>query len=296
MTTLINLNFQNTQKVIAAFLIKGKEGYVLVETGPHSSWPSLQSSLGELGVDLKEIKGILVTHIHLDHSGGVWQLAKSGIPCYVHPIGRPHLVDPNKLYNSAAKIYGQENMEKLWGKVDTIDPALVHAIEDNQEFSIAGVKIKPFYTPGHASHHIVYAIEGQLFSGDLLGVRIEKGPIIVQAPPPELDVELWLDSIKRIRKHKFDRLMMTHFGIVEKNVEEHYDKMEQALHSAKDWMKKSLETGKADEEIFRMWEEETKDAIRKKGGDEELIHQYITANPPFMSVSGFKRYLSKLEK
>lgn len=296
MTTLIDLKFQDTQKVIAAFLIKGKEGYVLVETGPHSAWPSLKSSLDKLGVDLKEIKGILVTHIHLDHSGGVWQLAKHGIPCYVHPIGKPHLVDPAKLYNSAGKIYGHDNMEKLWGKVETIDPALVHAVEDNQELSIAGVKIKAYHTPGHASHHIAYEVDGQLFAGDLLGVRIDVGPVIVQAPPPELNVELWIESIKKVQKHKFDRLMITHFGAVEKNVEEHYEKMIQALHNAKDWMKKSLATGKPDEELFRMWEEETKNAIRKENGDEELVHEYVTANPPFMSVSGFKRYLSKLEQ
>ena len=51
---------------------------------------------------------MLVTHIHLDHSGGAWKFAKNGAKIYVHPIGAPHLENPERLISSASKIYGDK--------------------------------------------------------------------------------------------------------------------------------------------------------------------------------------------
>ena len=71
-------------------------------------------------LSIKKIKNVLVTHIHLDHSGGAWKFAKNGASIYVHPKGAPHLISPEKLISSASMIYGND-MDRLWGKVEKIN-------------------------------------------------------------------------------------------------------------------------------------------------------------------------------
>lgn len=292
MITIIDLQFQNVEKAIASFLVKGPEGYLLVETGPESTFPTLEKSLEKMGIEEKEIKGVLLTHIHLDHSGAAWRFAEKKIPIYVHAQGAPHLISTQKLWYSAGTIYGAENMEKLWGTLKDIHPSMIRSVDDGDKMSIAGLKVQVFYTPGHANHHVVYDIEGNLFAGDTLGACIDQGPTTVAAPPPDLNIELWIDSVKKISKNTFSTLVFTHFSIVDKDLDQYYDRVVRTLHSTKDWMKKSLECYQDEKKIVALWEKE-QEKIINKSENETLFHQYAAANPPFMSVLGFKKYFKQ---
>ena len=120
MIKIIDINFQNQKSAVGCFLIKKDKNIVLIETGPSLYYNKIKTSLEEINIDIDEIKYVLVTHIHLDHSGGAWKFAKNGAKIYVHPLGAPHLENPEKLIASASKIYG-DKMDQLWGKVDNID-------------------------------------------------------------------------------------------------------------------------------------------------------------------------------
>ena len=76
-----------------------------------------------------------MTHIHLDHSGGAWRFAKNGATIYVHPKGEPHLANPEKLIDSATRIYG-DKMDVLWGKVDKIDSKQIYSVKENEVIKI----------------------------------------------------------------------------------------------------------------------------------------------------------------
>jgi glyoxylase-like metal-dependent hydrolase (beta-lactamase superfamily II) len=109
---ILDLHFQDAESTIGSFLISGPEGPVLVETGPESTWPHLKAGLKTHGFEPEDIQAVLLTHIHFDHAGAAWRMAEAGADIYVHPLGLPHLANPERLWRSAAQIYGGE-MDRL---------------------------------------------------------------------------------------------------------------------------------------------------------------------------------------
>ena len=106
------------EKLTAGYLIGGPRP-VLVETGSQSSIEVLLAALTELGVDAGELAGVVVTHIHLDHAGGVGDVARAfpDAAVYVHEKGARHLVDPTRLVRSAEMVYGPL-LDSLYGRLD----------------------------------------------------------------------------------------------------------------------------------------------------------------------------------
>src|SRR5699024_9744343 len=103
--TVLDTRFLGEESVIASYLMKSEDGLILIETGPETVFENLKSALADRGYDWKEVKHVLLTHIHFDHAGGAWKFAENGAKIYVHPVGLPHLNDPEKLWNSAKRIY-----------------------------------------------------------------------------------------------------------------------------------------------------------------------------------------------
>ena len=92
----------------AGFLVDG-DAPALVETGSQSSTATVRDALAAAGVGPDELRWIIVTHIHLDHAGAVGDLAREfpKATVVVHEKGARHLVDPSRLIDSAARVYGR---------------------------------------------------------------------------------------------------------------------------------------------------------------------------------------------
>ena len=214
----IDLQFQHTPRVIAAWLLAGADGLALVETGPSSTLPALRAGIAATGHRLADLTDVVVTHIHLDHSGAMTHIAREapGARIRVHPAGRPHLIDPARLWASAARIYG-DRMATLWGDVGPVPEERVRAVADDEVLRLAGRRLRAIYTPGHAGHHLaLHDADRQLiFTGDAAGVRAPgTGYVCPPVPPPELDIPLWDESIARLAGLDARRFCLTHFGVV----------------------------------------------------------------------------------
>jgi len=109
---ILDLHFMNESDAIASFLIESTDGLILIETGPESTFETLTKAISDAGYDWKDVKHVLLTHIHFDHAGAAWKFADNGAKIYVHPIGLPHLQNPERLWNSAKRIY-EDQMEVL---------------------------------------------------------------------------------------------------------------------------------------------------------------------------------------
>ena len=111
----LDLNFCGFAGAIAAYLISHAHGAVLVECGPGSTVAALwKRRCSGMGLKTGDITDVLLTHIHLDHAGAAGWLARQGARIHVHPVGAPHLINPEKLLASASRIYG-DSMQTLWG-------------------------------------------------------------------------------------------------------------------------------------------------------------------------------------
>jgi glyoxylase-like metal-dependent hydrolase (beta-lactamase superfamily II) len=289
----LDLNFQNQTHAIASYLIRDRDAVVLVESGPGSTLASLEAGLRAHALSLSHVTHVLLTHIHLDHAGAAGRLARYGAQVYVHPVGAPHLLNPEKLLASAARIYG-ERMEALWGEFLSVPQNQLHAVNDAEEIRIGSLRFLALSTPGHAEHHHVYLFEDVCFSGDVGGVRIPGFQYLrVPMPPPELHIEKWRATLALLRKQKFARIAPTHFGLYD-DPEWQLREVEKELDSAERWLEQTMPSDPPVEELrasFTAWIEEEG---RQQGLNEDVVKAYALANPLGMSADGLQRYWKKV--
>jgi len=294
----LDLNFQGRPHAIAAYLIRHPkgDGAVLVESGPGSTLAALEAGLAEEGLSPRNLTHVLLTHIHLDHAGAAGWLAQQGAEIIVHPVGAPHMLNPEKLLASATRIYG-DRMDSLWGQFLPVPENKLRVVEDGEEIAIGELKFTPINTPGHAEHHYAYLFEDICFSGDVGGVRIPGYQYLrVPMPPPELHLERWHASIARLRKEKFTRIAPTHFGIYD-DPDWQLREVEKGLDSAARWLEQTMSEDpslqmEALRQSFTEWMVE--EAV-EMGLSEDVMNAYIVANPPGMSADGLLRYWKKVK-
>lgn len=284
----LDLNFLEKDSSIASFLIETSENLILIETGPETTFSQLVKAIQNKGFNWKDIRHVLLSHIHFDHAGAAWKFAENGAKIYVHPIGLPHLQNPERLWNSAKMIY-KDDMEKLWGEMKPIQKSLLVSIEDRDQLSIGNLDIFVHYTPGHAIHHNSYQIDNVVFTGDVAGVKINQNLVVPPCPPPDIDVEKWKNSIEKLKKINPKYLYLTHFGRVENPIQ-HLNDLELILEDWVNWMKPFYEKGISAEKIIPEFMQYTRNQLLENGVSEDDIQRYEYANPSWMSVAGLLRY------
>ncbi len=224
----VDLTFLGRPEIIATAILHGPAGVALVDPGPATTLDNLTTALTRKGIRFEDVRQILVTHIHLDHSGSVGLiLAKfPHIEVVVHQRGAPHLVDPSKLLASAGRLY-QGDMERLWGDVKPVDQARLRAIDGGERLTVVGREIDTAYTPGHASHHVSFFDRDSrvAFVGDTAGIcRGASTYVMPPTPPPDIDLEAWHASGHAILKWDPDTLFLTHFG-ARQGARQHFEAM-----------------------------------------------------------------------
>jgi glyoxylase-like metal-dependent hydrolase (beta-lactamase superfamily II) len=291
----LDLNFLGLEHSIAAFVVETSDGPVLLECGPASTLPVLENALATRGWQMTDFKHVFLSHIHFDHAGAAWAFARHGATIYVHPKGLPHLAAPEKLYQSARMIYG-DDMDRLWGAMHPIDTKHLHAPEHGEVLTVGGLPFQAWYTPGHAVHHIAWQVgsgaDAVVFTGDVAGVKIEDGPVMPPCPPPDIHVGDWQRSIQLLRDLKVEQLYLTHYGrVVDKHT--HLDALEKRLLFWADWMKPYFENQTPPETIVPAFQKMVQESLLEQGVAPANLARYEAANPAFMSVAGLLRYWRK---
>jgi glyoxylase-like metal-dependent hydrolase (beta-lactamase superfamily II) len=206
------------EQVTAGYLVTGTEP-VLVETGSQSSVPALLAGLDELGVSPDDLAGIAVTHIHLDHAGGVGDVARAfpNATVYVHEKGARHLVDPSKLVASASMVYG-DLLDTLYGRLDPTPGERIHVLADGEDIRVSSNRtLTTVDSPGHAKHHLALhdSDSGLLFAGDAVGVRLpDAGVLRPSTPPPDFDLDQAIASLRKFAARRPTGVALAHYGLV----------------------------------------------------------------------------------
>ncbi len=292
----LDLNFSGVHGTIAAYLIPYAHGGILVETGPGSTIPALQAGLKAHGLNVSDITDVFLTHIHLDHAGAAGWMARQGARIHVHPVGAPHMLDPEKLLNSAARIYG-DKMQSLWGEFLPVPEDRLSIVEDNEIVEISGLCFRALDTPGHANHHYAYLFQDVCFTGDIGGVRLtEQHNLRLPMPPPEFHIESWRASLKRLQEERargaFKRIAPTHFGIFD-DPDWHLAAVSKALDDVEEWMNAVMPANPTIEQINEQFEAWTQTRSLEQGLPPGILKGYEVANPSWMSSQGIQRYWRK---
>jgi glyoxylase-like metal-dependent hydrolase (beta-lactamase superfamily II) len=205
-------------QLTAGFLIDGPMP-ALVETGSQSSVPAVHAALDALGLGPLDLRWIIVTHIHLDHAGGVGELARDfpNATVVVHERGARHLVDPSRLVDSASRVYGPL-LDSLYGRMTAVPEDRLIAAADGFRVDVGnGRSLLLVDSPGHAKHHHAVLDEhtGTLLVGDAVGVLLpDLGVLRPATPPPDFDLEQAVHSLRRFAELRPQQMVLTHYGPV----------------------------------------------------------------------------------
>jgi glyoxylase-like metal-dependent hydrolase (beta-lactamase superfamily II) len=277
------------ERVTAGYLIEGPAP-VLIETGSQSSVPVLLAALAEVGVGPEDLAGIAVTHIHLDHAGGVGDVARAfpSATVYVHEKGARHLADPSRLIDSAARVYGPL-LDSLYGRMDPTDATRLHVVADGEEIAVGpGRTLVAVDSPGHAKHHVGFhdSESGVLFAGDAIGVRLPDAGVLRPAtPPPDFDLDLALNSLRKFGARRPSGLALAHYGLLESP--------EELLAEADDTLRQWAETA---ETAFREGVDIAEALSARfdaslQGVDPAHREKLETLNGVHSNAAGFRRWL-----
>lgn len=243
---LLDLGFRDHEGLISAYLLPGPDGWTLIETGPSTCRPTLLAAIARAGVAPTEVRRVFVTHIHLDHAGGLGALVDA-LPrarFYAHARGVRHLIDPTRLIESARRAWGPA-ADPLWGPIPPVPADRLEALSGGEHFEVAGGRLEVLATPGHASHHLSFldTATRSLLTGDSAGVRVEglwrARPAI---PPPDLDLELLFQSVERMTAAEPRRLLYSHFGPAPEAVRE----LARYTVTVREWRDAALESARRD--------------------------------------------------
>jgi glyoxylase-like metal-dependent hydrolase (beta-lactamase superfamily II) len=285
--------------VTSAYLVTGSEP-ALIETGPTTSVDAVSLGLRTLGIQERDLAHIVVTHIHLDHAGGVGTLAARypNATVWVHERGAPHLADPTKLLASAARVYGEQRLRGLFGPMDPVPADRLRSISDGDKIPLGDRDLEVLYTPGHASHHVslIDSTSGALWTGDALGIHLPDVRVLRPAtPPPDIDLDVATASIERIRERAETVLMFSHYGPVHEVAEI----CEIATSRWQAWAGIVREALEESEELERVTE-----ILRKRTASEfddarepgAAMERYEALSSMEMNAAGLARYWRKREE
>lgn len=208
--SLIDLQWMGRANCIAAWLT----GDVLVDCGPATTLDTLLDALGD-----RRPRALLLTHIHFDHAGAAGALVQRwpNLEVWVHRHGARHLAAPERLEASARRVFG-DAFDERFGSLTPIPERNVRPLDGGE--SVYGYRALD--TPGHASHHIAYVDEatGRAFVGDVAATRLfDGGPVLPATPPPDIDIDIWLDSLRVLITREPTWLGLPHFGPVREPME-----------------------------------------------------------------------------
>ena len=277
------------EEVTAGYLIEGAAP-VLVETGSQTSVPALLAALAAHGVAAGELAGVAVTHIHLDHAGGVGDVARAfpQATIYVHPKGARHLVDPTRLVDSAARVYGPR-LDDLYGRLDPTPAERIRVLSDGDTIPIGGGReLVTVDSPGHAKHHLALhdSESGILFAGDAVGVRLPAAGIIrPAAPPPDFDLDLAVASLRKFRERQPAGVALAHYGLLP----EPLPMLEEAEDILRRWAAVAEAAWQAGNDIATALQAAFGDDLA--GTDAAAREKMETLNGIHSNAAGFRRWL-----
>jgi glyoxylase-like metal-dependent hydrolase (beta-lactamase superfamily II) len=294
-TWYVDTEYLGHENLIATGVLETDAGLYVVDPGPTTALETLTDKLDDAGYAWTDVRGLLLTHIHLDHAGAAGTIVQHHAPevqVYVHEFGAPHMVRPSRLLSSARRIYG-DDMDRLWGDFEPVPEENVTVLTGDETLDLDGRTVEVAYTPGHAKHHVSYLDHDSstAFIGDVGGMRVHGSDYIVPVmPPPDVDLPGWATSLEKIRAWEPERIFTTHFGPHE-DVARHLTVMAERVDAFAETVRHTLDAGEeqSDAELAARFAEKENQRMRS-ATEEPYWEAYERFGQPRDSWNGLARF------
>ena len=212
-------------ELAACYLMEDDGECAIIETGTHHTVPIILDLLEQKGIDRRQVKYVIPTHVHLDHAGGVGGLMQAlpAATLLIHPRGARHMIDPSRLKAGATAVYGEAAFAEMYGDIIPVPESRVTVMHDGDQVTLGQRRLTFHDTPGHARHHFCVqdSASNGIFTGDTFGLAYpslvtERGPFILPTTTPvQFDPPALKASIRKLLALKPERMFLTHYGLLE---------------------------------------------------------------------------------
>jgi len=253
--------YMDREGFACCYLLEDNGEAAIIETSTNYAVPYILGTLENLSIKREQVKYVILTHIHLDHAGGTGELMRH-LPeaqLIVHPRGKKHMIEPEKLIESVKKVYGEEQYIKLYGDILPVPKASVITANDGDTFFLGNRELAFYDTPGHAKHHNIIHDKktGSIFSGDNFGIGYPRMKwnngrfIFPSTSPTQFEPDKALETYNKIISLNPSRILLTHFSILE-DIAETFTQLSFWINKIKEITAKRYGEGYRNEELVRV--------------------------------------------
>jgi len=304
---LIDTNYLGIKEYAASYIIVDNGIATIIETNTNKAVPKILNSLNELNIKKEQVKYIILTHIHLDHAGGVGLLMQSlkNAELIVHGRGKRHLINPEKLIESVKAVYGEDEYRRMYGDILPVDEKRIRVVENKTNLKSGNRDLFIFESSGHAKHHISVFDKkaGTLFSGDSFGIGYpcfkfdDELLVFPSTSPTQFEPEEALDTINKSIALNPEKICLTHFGEL--------SNIKSATNQLKEWIefltlkaenlhKSGLTKNKLSDELEKLIFEKFNSTVKKYRGKELSKKEIEKLRIDFeLNAKGVSHYIEK---
>lgn len=203
------------------YLIRGSDGLVLIDAGGGTDGEMIFENIRREGLDPKDIKALLLTHVHFDHSCGAAEFRKkTGCKVYLSAKSSD-LLETGTAKDANLDKAIEQGIYPQWFKFQNcVVDALVN---DGDVIDTAGLKFTAIAVEGHSADSICYLVEiagrQNLFAGDV----IFYGGIIGLINAPGSTMEGYRRDLKKLANLNIDGFFPGHFLFTVTGGQRHID-------------------------------------------------------------------------
>ncbi|MDR4490342.1 MAG: MBL fold metallo-hydrolase [Candidatus Nitrosocosmicus sp.] len=207
-------------KVFPYLFVEDKDNLTLIDPGFLSQLPMLEKYLQDVGYEIKNVKQIILTHVHVDHAQAAKEIKRrSGARIYSHWIearylahNPPYMGPPStqetikKLENLGISV---ESLSKEYGTLEVEPISVDEQVSDGDMIGSLKVIHTPGHTPGHIS--LYYEKDKLLLGADSIYKKVFGAEgLYISAPQVSMDPTTAIVSVQRLSRINFDKLLMAH--------------------------------------------------------------------------------------
>ena len=241
------------------------------------------------------IRDRAITHLHLDHVGGIGHVVEKYRDhfVYVHELGLKHLPNPEKLWNAVASIYTEDWLKENWGEIKATPIQNIKSLTDGHSFDLGDRRnLLSLYSPGHAKHHYTFydTSSKTIFMGDTLGLIYPHGDFVQpNLPPPDFNKDQLFKSLEDISKLELNAVAIAHFGIHEKP----YELIENSIKNIEMWIDFTKEINElSNQEAASKLSVWVKNNYMSLNIDKDTIDNYMKNSNFEMQIVGIRNSLN----
>lgn len=256
----IETHYLHQEGIASCYLLEDNGELAFVETNTNYAVPYLLETVAKLGFTPKDVKYVIITHIHLDHAGGTG-LLMSLLPhatLVVHARGRKHMSDPEKLIEGVKAVYGEEKYKELYGEILPVPAERIHAVNGTDTLRLGERQLDFIDSPGHAKHHLfVFDRKTQsVFSGDAFGISYPRFAhegfrlYFPSTSPVQFDPATSLESYRKIVDLNPARILLTHYGSID-DIAGAHAQLKEWIHFSTETAAKRYDEGLREKELYK---------------------------------------------